>query len=267
MNRSRFGIQSFDPKFRRLFNITATFDQSARAIEIAGRHFASRGIDMIYGMHGQSLTEFARDIQSLIDTGTETIDCYPITNLATQASLHAGYARLGLKPTPYIDKLAMTLFLNQYMAAAGFKRHNGHGFIRLGPRPVNPSGTTSVFRNYYNTTAMFAHHDADVIGFGSSAISQVGRHVLQNDPNRESYARALNEGKELSVKVTKNRRIPWDRGLVLYLPYVGAIDKDRVPWDHIEPDTREKLAILQEEGLLEETPASTAPPSSAGPGT
>lgn len=253
VNRSRFGIQSFDPKFRSLFNITATADQTASALAAAGAHFESRGIDMIYGMHGQTLTEFTRDIQALIDAGSETIDCYPITNVATQGSLHRGYARLGLKPTPYIDKMVMTLYLNQFMAAAGFKRHNGHGFIRLGSRPVDPSGTSRVFRNYYNTTAMFSHHDADVVGFGSSAISQVGRHVLQNDVNRESYVRGLLDGKELSVKVTRNRHVPWDRGLVHYLPYVGQADKSRIPWDHIEPETAEKLGILAEEGLIEET--------------
>jgi coproporphyrinogen III oxidase-like Fe-S oxidoreductase len=254
VNRSRFGIQSFDPKFRSLFNITATFDQTQQAIEAAGRHFESRGIDMIYGMHGQTLTEFTRDIQSLIGAGTETIDCYPITNIATQGSLHHGYARQGLRPTPYIDKMVMTLYLNQFMAAAGFKRHNGHGFVRLGTRPQEPSGTSRAFRNYYNTTAMFSHHDADVVGFGSSAISQVGRHVLQNDVNRESYVRGLLDRKELSVKVTKNSHVPWDRGLVHYLPYAGQADKSRIPWEHIEPETIEKLAILTEEGLLEETP-------------
>lgn len=253
VNRSRMGVQSFNPKYRKLFNITATFDQTYQAIEIAGRHFPSRGIDMIYGMHGQTPTEFSQDIQCLIDVGSETIDCYPITNVATQASLHAGYAKLGLQPMPYVDKLVMTLYLNQYMSAAGFKRHNGHGFIRLGSQPVDPSGTTSVFRNLYNTTAMFAHHDCDVVGFGSSAISQIGRHVLQNDPNRISYVGSLSEGKELPVKVTKNDHIPWDRGLVCYLPYAGAVDKDRIPWDHINPDLLEKLAILQEEGLVTET--------------
>jgi oxygen-independent coproporphyrinogen-3 oxidase len=249
VNRSRFGIQTFDPVYRELFNITATPEQVHKAIEVAGRHFPSRSIDMIYGMHGQTFTTLSQDIQNAIDAGTEAIDFYPITNVVTQGALHSGYAKRGLEPTPYIDKMAMTIYLDKYLQSAGFHRHNGHGYLRNagGPGPY-----TRAYRNYYNSVAIFGNHDCDVIGYGSSAISQSGRHILMNDPNRVSYIKSINDG-DLKVKVTRSDRFPYDRGLVMNLPYMGYVDKQRIPWNDVPDETLVKLEQLKAEGMIYET--------------
>jgi coproporphyrinogen III oxidase-like Fe-S oxidoreductase len=252
VNRSRYGIQTFDPQYRELFNITATPDQVHKAIDIAGRHFESRSIDMIYGMHGQSFASLSRDIQGAIDAGTEAIDFYPITNIAAQGSLHSGYAKRGLQPTPYIDKMAMTSYLDRYLQGSGFRRHNGHGYLR-GDDPAAPAPYDRSYRNYYNSVAIFGNHDCDVVGFGSSAISQNGRHVLQNDPNRTSYIRSIMDDGELTVRHTVSDREPYDRGLVMYLPYMGYVDKSRIPWEKVPAGTLERLETLKAEGMVTET--------------
>lgn len=97
LNKARFGLQTFDPQYRELFNITATLDQKYAAAEMLRRHFEYTSSDIIYGLHGQTVESFTRDVQQALDMGTDTIEFYPITNLVTQASLHHGYVRAGLE--------------------------------------------------------------------------------------------------------------------------------------------------------------------------
>lgn len=255
VNKVRFGCQSFDPKYRALFNLTATIEQTYAAVEMFKRYFAYTSIDMIYGMHGQTFEDFARDIEQAVGLGTETMELYPITNIVTQAPLHHGYARAGLKPLSFVDKMGMTIFLNTYLRASGFQQHNGHGFVRLPDNHV-PEDTfiSRSYTNIYNEHC-WAYHDQDLIGFGNSAISQIDRYTVMNDDNRATYVKGLLDNDDFKINLSVGDDLPWDRGLVLRLPYFGYVEKSRIPWDKVMPGSVDKLTRLVDEGLLLETPS------------
>jgi coproporphyrinogen III oxidase-like Fe-S oxidoreductase len=252
VNKVRFGCQSFEPRYRELFNITATLEQTYVAVEMFRRYFDYTSIDMIYGMHGQTFEEFARDIEQAVGLGTETMELYPITNIVTQAPLHHGYARRGLTPLSFVDKMGMTIFLNTYLRASGFQQHNGHGFVRLPDGHVpEPTFISRTYTNTYNEHC-WAYHDQDLIGFGSSAISQVDRYTVMNDENRSTYVKGLLEDDTFRINLSVADDLPYDRGVVLRLPYFGYIEKSRIRWDRVQPDCAEKLGRLVAEGLLVE---------------
>jgi anaerobilin synthase len=251
VNRSRFGPQTFNPKYRKLFNITATLDQTYAAVDLLGEYFSHRSFDILYGMHGQTMTEFAGDIQKAIELGTETCEFYPINHLVTQNSLHTGYQGSKLLPLSYLEKMGMTVFLNHYMRASGFKLYNGHGFVRL---PDPEAETDFISRRYSNVYHEYcwAHWDDDLIGFGSSAVTQSLDWTIMNDENRGTYIKNLFESDDITVKVTRADHIPYERGLVLHLPYHGSVSKARIPWDQIGIDIRTKLSALIGEGMITE---------------
>jgi coproporphyrinogen III oxidase-like Fe-S oxidoreductase len=252
VNKVRFGCQSFDPTYRELFNITATLEQTYAAVEMYKRYFDCTSIDMIYGMHGQTTAAFARDIEQAVGLGTETMELYPITNIVTQAPLHHGYAKRGLQPLSFLDKMGMTIFLNSYLRASGFQQHNGHGWVRL-PEDHQPESQfiSRAYTNVYNEHC-WAYHDLDLIGFGNSAISQIDRYTVMNDENRVTYTKSLLEHNDFKINVSVGDDLPYDRGLVLRLPYFGWVAKDRIPWDRLYPGMTDKLQRLVAEGLLEE---------------
>jgi oxygen-independent coproporphyrinogen-3 oxidase len=254
VNKVRFGLQTTDPLYRKLFNITATLDQTYAVAALLGRYFPWRSFDIIYGMHGQSYEGLSRDLNNAVAIGTETIDCYPMNHLATQSSLHSGYAAAGLSPLSYLDKMAMTSYVNRFLRAASFRIYNGHGYVRLlDPTDETPGGYTRRYRNEYNTLSFASHWDDDLVAFGSSGLSQSGAWSIMNDPNRASYTANLLDSDALQVRAAKAERVPYERGLVVRLPYEGVIDKGRVPWDRINPAVVQKLGHLIEEGLLVES--------------
>jgi coproporphyrinogen III oxidase-like Fe-S oxidoreductase len=252
MTKARFGLQTFNPVYRELFNITATLEQQRAAAELLGRYFDYTGIDLIYGMHGQTIEDLSQDIEQAVGLGTQTIDCYPITNIVTQVPLHRGYEKYGLQPLSFMQKMSMTIYLNQYMRAAGFQQYNGNGFVRLpdGVKP-DPGFITRRYTHLYNLH-MFSNYDDELIGLGASACSQLGKYTVSNDENRVSYVKNLLDRKEIDINISAADEVPYERGLVLQLPYRGWIDKSRVPWDHIPPEITKKVGRLVAEGLLEE---------------
>jgi len=252
VNKVRFGLQTTNPRYRELFNITATLDQTYAVAELLGRYFSYRSFDIIYGLHGQTIADLSQDLQNAIEIGTETIDCYPINNLATQASLHAGYRKAGLQALSYMEKMAMSIYLNQYLRAAGLRLYNGHGFVRLTKDQLRreTGHYTRSYRNHYNVLSFASHWDDDLVAFGSSGISQSGAWAIMNEPKRGDYVEALLERGELPVQASRAEHVPYERGLVVRLPYEGTVRKERVPFDRIDPDLLAKLDDLVDEGLL-----------------
>lgn len=250
VNKVRFGGQTFSPKYRKLFNLTATDEQIVDAVAIFRKYFDYTSIDMIYGMHGQTIEEFTDDLHAVTSLGTETLELYPITNVVTQAPLHHGYKAQALAPLSFMQKMSMTIYLNQFMRSAGYQLHNGHGFVKLNEKhPGTPGMINSTYQNIYNEHT-WAHHDYDLIGFGSSAISQVGRYTVMNDENRARYVEGLLGDVDLKTSVSIADHIPYERGLIFRLPYFGSIEHSEVRWDLIGDEYRIKIDELVGEGLL-----------------
>jgi coproporphyrinogen III oxidase-like Fe-S oxidoreductase len=252
VNKARFGLQTFNPVYRELFNITASLEQEYQAAELFRRYFDCTSFDVIYGMHGQTIEDFSADIERATAMGTETIEFYPITNIVTQTPLHRGYARRGLEPLTFMQKMAMTIYLNQYLRAAGFQQHNGHGFIRL-PEGAEP-GPHFISRRYTNlyNKHFFSHHDDELIGLGNSGTSQFGKYTVMNDENRVTYVNNLLENNEVNIKVHVADQVPYERGVIFHLPYFGWLDKSRIPWNLVPRGTTEKLDQLVAERMLVE---------------
>jgi oxygen-independent coproporphyrinogen-3 oxidase len=252
VNKARFGLQTFDPVYRDLFNITATLDQTYAAAELLKKNFDYTSFDIIYGMHGQTIEQLTSEIQNAVDLGTETIEFYPITNVVTQASLHHGYVRGGLQPLSFMQKMSMSVYLNQYIRACGFQQHNGNGFLRLPEgQDFSPEFINRSYTNVYNTF-FWAHYNDDLIGFGNSAISQTGKYTIMNDENRVTYTRRLLDDNDFRINVSVSDDIPYEKGIVFRLPYFGWLPKDRVEWDRVPREVMDKLGRLMAEGLVVE---------------
>jgi oxygen-independent coproporphyrinogen-3 oxidase len=253
VNKMRFGLQTFNPKYREVFNITATLDQTYRAVELFHKYFTSCSFDVLYGMHGQTMDEFAQDIQQAIELGTASCEFYPINHLVTSNTLHTGYRDKGLRPLHYVEKMGMSLFLKDYMRASGFKLFNGHGYARLpGPDVEDRYVSQRYYSNMYHEYC-WPNWDDDLVGFGSSAVTQTLDWTIMNDESRSSYVKGLGNG-DIKVKVTQADHIPYERGLVLTLPYHGSLRKDRIPFDKVDPVVLHRLSELVDEGMFIDRP-------------
>lgn len=249
VTKARLGLQTFNERYRKLFNITATLDRTYEVVQILGDHFQYRSFDILYGMHGQTMRDFAEDVQKAIDMGTESCEFYPINHLVTQNALHTGYQGARLPALPYVDKMAMSIFAQKYLREAGFRLYNGHGYARL----ENPEQETDFISKRYSNKYheyCWANWDDDLIGFGASSVSQSLDWTIMNDESRPSYTRNLLDNDDIKVKVTRADHIPYERGLVLQLPYHGKLAKSRIDWDRIPGECADRFGEVLAEGMF-----------------
>lgn len=248
-NRVRFGIQSMVEKYRKYFNITVSLDETARKVELLKRHFQYTSMDLIYGMHGQSEDDLTEDLEAALALGTFAIDCYPISNLVTAPMMHKLMLGDGNKPLTMQAKMMRSVQVKEFMYDNGLALYNGHGFARA-PRDSDFFMTTA-YHHLYNTF-LFGSHDMEIIGFGSSALSNFQNMMVSNEESRPKYVAAIKDG--IVPQYVRRHPVPYEKSLTQGLPYQGRMPKYRVPVEKCSPQTMERLQRLIDSGLILDLP-------------
>jgi coproporphyrinogen III oxidase-like Fe-S oxidoreductase len=248
----RFGLQTFSPKWRETFDLTASLDQIHAAAALLKRLFPYQTFDILYGMSGQDEEELIADLHAAVALGTTNIDIYPIDNIVTQVGLHAKLEQAGAMPTSAARKFGMNVLIDQAMRHAGFMPHNGHGYVRTG-------ATNDVVSEAYSFAYhehVYGYHDFDLMGFGVNAISSTMGHVMTQTHSKKVYREAVAQGRIPCEISHHDRALDFARPLVLRLPYHGRIDTRNVRWDEVHPEVLEKLERLKQEAFIVEDGSS-----------
>lgn len=247
VNRISFGAQTFDPRYRDLFNLTATVDQVRQVSAWLTEAFPYVNADIIYGMPGQSLDELLSDTEMALQLGTTTVDFYLLNNMAASVKLHRSARDAGLQSLPATTRIAYRLFLDEYLRSRGYAPINGYSYARdPGPsRQLLLSTPTFLYHDI-----VYGYADEEVIGFGSGSFTYLRGVKSYNLPERERYTAAFLEGGEAPVVAFRGGDCP-EKGLV-YFPYRGSLLKDRIDWDRIPRETAEACRQACDAGLMED---------------
>ncbi|MDX1252903.1 MAG: radical SAM protein [Gammaproteobacteria bacterium] len=244
----RFGLQTFNPKWRDMFDLTASLDKIQTAVELLKKVFPFQTFDILYGMSGQDEEELIADLQAAVALGTSNIDIYPIDNIITQVGLHTKISAANLPPTSAMRKFGMNVLVDQFMRHSGFMPHNGHGYVRA-------SATNEIVCSAYSFVYhehVYGYHDFDLLGFGTNAVTSTKGHVITNTHSKKMYMEQLAEGLFPCAISQHNLELDFSRPIILRLPYHGSIDKDKVHWGKVHPDVLNKLETLKQDGLVTE---------------
>lgn len=245
----RFGLQTFDPKWRKLFNLTSTLEQISETAEILNGNFKRVLFDILYGMNGQDEEDIIRDLEKAVALGTSNIDIYPIDNVMTQSKLHKSLRNNGDAITTATRKFSMNMLVDAYMRSKGFMPHNGHGYVRTDN--VTSSVVTDEYSFIYHEH-VYGYADHDLHGFGVNAVSSLRGHVITNTSGRQKYIQSIRDG-VIPMTVSSHPGILDEmKPLILRLPYHGVVDKSRVSMVEIPFGLREKIEKLKEYQLIVE---------------
>lgn len=248
----RFGLQTFDPTWRELFNLTSTYDHINFAAEILNSNFKTVLFDILYGMNGQDEEDIIKDLEKAVSLGTSNIDIYPIDNVMTQAKLHRSIQNKGFPLTTATRKFTMNMLVDAYMRSRGFMPHNGHGYVRTDK--VDHSVVSNKYSFVYHEH-VYGYADHDLHGFGVNAVSTLRGHVITNTSSRQKYINSvLNENRVPSTISKHSKILDEMKPLILRLPYHGEIEKAKVSMREIPFALQEKLSQLKEHQLITEDP-------------
>jgi oxygen-independent coproporphyrinogen-3 oxidase len=104
VNRISLGIQSLDDKALRWLGRMHSASEARNAIEIADAHFSRISLDLIYGIQGQTLEAWHKELSDAIAFSSGHISCYQLT--IETGTRFAGLYRQGKIAVPGEDRAA-----------------------------------------------------------------------------------------------------------------------------------------------------------------
>ena len=252
VTHARMGIQTFNPSYRKMFHLTATIEQIINGVKLLNDNFKYVCVDMLYGMHGQTVDDFLRDLHHIIQLGTTNIDVYPINNSVIQKRLQKEYLKRGLTPATGLTKFSFNVILNQYMRENGYLPHNGHGYVKSEKTEIisNHVVTNQYTFQYHETNYGYKGHE--IVAFGVAGYSVFDDFVVGNIGDISKYITMLLDNNELPIAGV-GQYPSWMsdlKGIVLHLPYHGYAEKSKLKEVTIDDETLKKLDILKECNLI-----------------
>lgn len=252
VTHARFGVQTFVPRQRQAFNLTASIEQIRGAAALLKTVFPHVSCDLLYGLHGQTADELLFDVDEVTNLGLNNVDLYPLNIFVVQKKLHRRYRQSNSQAVSGLTKLYMTRIVRQIMRTKGYLPHNGHGYVKASSEELesNPVVTRAYAFKYHQH--VYGACDDEFIGIGNSALSYIDGRTVTNELSRDRYAKDILSTGCIPVSVVEHgRQVNAAKIIAIGLPYLGHIKQSSVSWKDLPDITERRLAALVAHGLIE----------------
>ena len=176
INRLSIGVQTFNSEYLRFFNRSHTADQSKSAVKMAQRAgFDNISVDLIFGIPGQSIENFKKDLDQILALNTTHISIYGLT-IEERTVFGNRYAKGRL--TPLDEDLAAIQFevIMDELEKAGYEHYEISNFCIPG---------------YYSRHNTSYWKQEEYIGIGPAAHSYNKIARQYNVAHNMKYIRAI----------------------------------------------------------------------------
>ena len=189
-SRISFGVQDTDECVQEAIGRVQHLDKTREVMEAARAHrYDSVNIDLIYGLPKQTRESFARTLEEALKLGPDRVALFSFAYIPTQRK---NQIRIVQQDMPDVDdKLAIFCDARRAFVNAGYVPIGMDHFARPGDelaRALNEGTLNRTFQGYT------VSHATDILGFGMSAIGEVGGAYAQNEKNVRAYSARIDEG-------------------------------------------------------------------------
>lgn len=133
VTRLSLGVQSFSAAKLRLLERTHTADEARRVIDMARPSVRSLSLDLIFGVPGETLDDWQRDVSTAVKLGPDHISTYGLT-FERGTSFWSRRLRGQLQPVDEQLERAMYELAIDRLTAAGYEHYEVSNFARPGHR-------------------------------------------------------------------------------------------------------------------------------------
>ncbi len=252
--RISMGVQDFDEEARQETNPLQSLATTSTVIDDARRFgFRSINLNLVYGLPRQTAESFARTLATVIDLAPDRITIYNYAHLP-----HRSHPQWRGKADNLADANVAAAVLQtaiDKLLDAGYEYIGMNQFARREDELAVAMREGSLHRNFHGHAT---HGHCDSVGFGISAISNVGDNFSQNTTDLDSYHEILHK-QELPVARGLNSKLDdlLRREIIHDLSCHFRLDLRRVGkrWgidfaQYFEKELR-RLGDMEEDGLVE----------------
>ena len=185
-NRVNIEVQGLDPKVQRAINRLQTIEQTQAIVEAARTlQFRTVSISLIYGLPQQTTQSFSQAVEDILQLAPDRIS---LQGYQHQPDKHPIQQRINAAELPSIANLEAMLKGTQLQLEQAGYRYIGMGHFALADDDfayAQEDGTLQQGIQGYSTSA-----NCDTLGFGVSAVSQLGNLYYHNSHDINSYQTA-----------------------------------------------------------------------------
>lgn len=131
VNRVSVGAQSFDPRTLRALDRRHSAEDVERAVRLVAAHFDNWSLDLIFGVPGQMLADWLRDLEQAVGSAPPHVSTYGLT-YEKGTPLWKDRERGLVQPVGEEVELAMYLSAIDRLAAAGLEQYEVSNHARPG---------------------------------------------------------------------------------------------------------------------------------------
>ena len=176
VNRVNFGVQSFRDSELRVLGRIHNARQAGEAVRLArSRGFARVGLDLIYGIPGQSPEDWQDNLRQAMELGIDHLSCYALS-FEPRTPLGQDLARGAVTEMPEQEQKACYHSTIDLVGEAGFEHYEISNFARPGARCRH---NLTYWRN------------ETYLGLGPAAASYIDTVRRTNRPDLPAYLLAL----------------------------------------------------------------------------
>lgn len=187
--RISFGVQDTNDEVQHAIGRVQAFEQTREVTEAARAHgFDSVNIDLIYGLPKQTRESFAHTLEVALQLKPDRVALFSFAYIPAQRK---NQIRIVSDDMPNVDdKLAIFCDARRAFVAAGYVPIGMDHFARPDDelaRALNNGALNRTFQGYT------VSHATDILGFGMSAIGEVGGAYAQNEKNVRAWSARIDE--------------------------------------------------------------------------
>ncbi|MBF0309448.1 MAG: oxygen-independent coproporphyrinogen III oxidase [Magnetococcales bacterium] len=191
-NRLSIGVQDLDEQVQRAVNRIQPLELTAHVVEEARScGFGSINLDLIYGLPFQTLARFRHTLETVI--GQLRPDRLAMFNYAHLPEYFSPQRKINPQDLPAADeKLAILEMAITVLTQAGYVYIGMDHFALPQDELAVAQRQGELHRNFQGYTT---HAGCDLVGLGTTAISQIGDSYAQNLKEIPAYYQRIEEGK------------------------------------------------------------------------
>lgn len=195
-NRVSFGVQDLEETVQIAVNRVQS-EELIRSVMAESRllGYHSINIDLIYGLPHQTVETLANTVKRIIDISPDRLSVFNYAHLPERFAAQRKIKEEDL-PSP-ADKLAMLGNTINTLTDNGYQYIGIDHFAKPDDELAVAQREGKLHRNFQGYTIL---GDCDLLGFGVSSISQIGRHILQNHTDLKAYKQLIDDAQLPAIK-------------------------------------------------------------------
>ena len=254
-NRLSMGVQDFNPQVQQAVKRIQPYESVATMVEqCRDLGFDSINMDLIYGLPLQTAASFAATLDQVLTLGPDRLAVFNFGFVPWIKKQQRALADLLPAPSEKFDIFAGTI---SRLTGAGYTYVGMDNFARSDDELCVEQRAGTLHRNFQGYTTKAG---ADLIAFGVTGISELGRAYAQNFRDLAAWRQAVEDDR---LPVMRGALLSDDdvirRDAIMSILCGTALDKARfarqygIDFDAYFADALARLAPLADDGLVELT--------------